>query len=238
VLRGPQGTLYGSGSVGGTIRMIHVKPDFTATSVDIGVSGSKTANAGNGSGSFEAIVNLPISETLAFRASGGYEKLAGFTDAASLAVLDAQRQPVLADPAHPLSSAPLFTTAKGVDWSDTTYFRGALRWKPSDAFEVNASYQHQADHSGGYSQVHPGSRYDQQLYVAQPGTFKTDLGSIDLSMDVGFATVSSSSSYTSQSSASTYDLTGLIESLVSQGEQLARANATHRLEYLVVHWPD
>ena len=215
VLRGPQGTLYGSGSVGGTIRMIHTKPDFTATSLDVTAGGSQTANAANPSGTIEAIVNVPLSDTLAFRASGGYERLGGFTNAASLAVLDAQRQPVLADPSNPLSSPALFTTAKGVDWSNTEFFRGALRWQPSAAVEVNASYQHQTDNSGGYSQVHPGSRYDQQLYVSQPGTFKTDLGSIDLSVDAGFATVSSSSSDTSQSSASTYDLTGLIESLAN-----------------------
>ena len=41
----------------------------------------------------------------------------------------------------------------------------------------------------------------------------TDLGTFDVSLDAGFATVSSSTSYTSQSSSSQYDLTGLLESL-------------------------
>jgi outer membrane receptor protein involved in Fe transport len=215
VLRGPQGTLYGSGSVGGTIRMIHNKPDLTETEFDVSTRGSLTENAGSPSGAVDAIINLPLGDTLAFRASGGYERLAGFTDARSLAVLSSNRQPVLADPAAPLSSPEQFSTVKGVDWSTTSYFRGALLWKPVETIEVDASLQHQVDDSGGYSQSHPGYRYDQLLYVAQPGSFRTDLGSIDASLDAGFATVTSSSSYTSQSSASTYDLTGLIESLAS-----------------------
>src|SRR5579872_279143 len=215
VLRGPQGTLYGSGSVGGTIRMIHTKPDFAAREFDVSTTGSHTANAGKLSGSMDAIANLPISDSVAFRASGGYERLAGFTDAASLAVLDSHRQPVLADPSNPLSSPGLFAIARGVDWSTTAHARAALRWKPNEALELNVSYQHQVDDSGGYSQAHPGSRYDQYLYVSQPGNFRTDMGSVDVSMDAGFATVSSSSSYTSQRSSGTYDLTGLIESLSS-----------------------
>ncbi|HVW68598.1 MAG TPA: TonB-dependent receptor [Steroidobacteraceae bacterium] len=215
VLRGPQGTLYGSGSVGGTIRMIHTKPDFTATELDVSTRGSHTQNSGNLSGAADAILNIPLADNVAFRASGGYEHLGGFTDAVSQAVLGADRQPVLADPAEPLSSPGVFAKARGVDWSTTTYFRGALRWKANEALEVNASYQHQLEDSGGFSQVHPGSRYDQELYLPQPGTFRTDLGALDASLDVGFATVSSSSSYTRQTSSSSYDLTGLIESLSS-----------------------
>jgi iron complex outermembrane recepter protein len=77
------------------------------------------------------------------------------------------------------------------------------------------SYQHQTDQSDGYSQTAPGYRYDQTLYMDQPGSFQTDLGAFDLSYDAGFATVSSSSSYTSQSAFSQFDLTGLIESLAA-----------------------
>jgi iron complex outermembrane recepter protein len=101
VLRGPQGTLYGSGSVGGTVRMIHNEPDPTTTEVELSTSASHTANAANPSESIDFIGNLPINETMAFRASGGYEKLAGFTDALKVAVLGPGAQPVLADPGSP-----------------------------------------------------------------------------------------------------------------------------------------
>jgi outer membrane receptor protein involved in Fe transport len=213
VLRGPQGTLYGSGSVGGTVRMIHNEPDPAGAEFSVSTRASHTENAANPSEAVDFVGNLPINETLALRGSGGYERLAGFTDAASVAVLGANAQPVLADPGNPVTSPLVFARHRGVDWSDTWYARAALLWKPSDALKVNLTYQHQTDQSGGYSQVRPGYESEQTLYLDQPGSFQTDLGALDLSYDIGFATLSSSSSYTSQSAFSQYDLTGLIESL-------------------------
>jgi iron complex outermembrane recepter protein len=215
VLRGPQGTLYGSGSVGGTVRIIHNEPDPTTTEFDVTTRASHTANASNPSEAIDLIGNLPISDTMAFRASGGYEKLAGFTDAVSVALLGPNSQPVLANPADSLTSPLVFGEQRGIDWSDTWYARGALLWKPTDGLKVTLTYQHQTDQSGGYSQAAPEYRYDQTLYAQQPGSTRTDLGALDASYDVGFATLSSSSSYTSQSTYGAWDLTGLIESLAS-----------------------
>jgi outer membrane receptor protein involved in Fe transport len=213
VLRGPQGTLYGSGSLGGTVRLIHNEPDLTTTEFDVSTQGSHTANASNPSEALDVIGNLPLSETVAVRASAGYARLAGFTNALSVAQITAGAQPVLANPADPLHSGLVFTGQRDVDWSNTWYARAALLWKPGDDWQFTLTYQHQTDQSGGYSQTNPAYRYDQTLYVDQPGTFSTDLGSIDVSKDVGFATVSSNSSYTNQSSISEYDLTGLFESV-------------------------
>ena len=215
VLRGPQGTLYGSGSVGGTVRMIHNEPDPNSTEFDVSTRASHTENAANPSEAIDFIGNVPISETMAFRGSGGYEKLAGFTDALSVAVLGPNAQPVLADPRNPLTSPPVFTQKRGIDGSETWYARGALLWKPTDTLKFTLSYQHQTDQSDGYSQARPGDRYAQTLYLDQPGSFQTDLGAFDVSYDAGFATLSSSSSYTSQSAFSQFDLTGLIESLAT-----------------------
>jgi outer membrane receptor protein involved in Fe transport len=215
VLRGPQGTLYGSGSVGGTVRIIHNEPDLATTEFDVSTRASHTANAANPSEAVDFIGNLPLSDTLAFRASGGDEKLAGFTDALSVAVLGPNAQPVLADPSNPLTSPPVFTEKRGIDRSETWYARGALLWKPTDALKVTLTYQHQTDQSDGYSQASPGSHYDQTLYMDQPGSFRTDLASLDAAYDLGFASLSSSSSYTSQSAVSQYDITGLIESLAA-----------------------
>jgi iron complex outermembrane receptor protein len=213
VLRGPQGTLYGSGSLGGTVRLIHNEPDLTGTEFDVSTRASHTANAGNPSEAVDVIGNLPLSDTVAIRASAGYERLAGFTDAPTVAELTANAQPVLANPSDPLHSGLAFTQQRGVDWSNTWYARASLMWKPSDDLKFIVTYQHQTDQSGGYSETNPLYRYDETFYVPQPGSFQTDLGSLDISKDLGFATLSSNSSYTNQSSASEYDLTGLFESI-------------------------
>ncbi len=216
VLRGPQGTLYGSGSVGGTVRLIHNEPDFKSTQFDVSTRASHTENATNPSEAVDFIGNLPIGETLAFRGSGGYERLAGFTDALSVAVLGPNAQPVLADPANPLTSPPVFAEQRGVDWSDTWYTRGALLWKPNEAFRLTLSYQHQTDQSGGYSQASPGARYiaDCSTWIS-PAAFRPIWArSTPPTIRVRIAVVRPRS-YTSQSTLGQYDITGLIESLSS-----------------------
>ena len=118
VLRGPQGTLYGSGSVGGTVRIIHNEPDPTTTEFDVSTRASHTENAANPNEAIDFVGNLPISDTMALRGSGGYERLAGFNDAVSVAVLGPDAQPVLAEPGDPVHSGLVFTEHRGVDWSE------------------------------------------------------------------------------------------------------------------------
>jgi iron complex outermembrane receptor protein len=75
VLRGPQGTLYGRNAVGGAIDLIAEKPEFTA------VSGFVTAGYGNYNAKHvEAAINLPVSDTLAFRVGGFHTDHDGYRD--------------------------------------------------------------------------------------------------------------------------------------------------------------
>lgn len=79
VLRGPQGTIYGASSLGGVLKFITRLPSTTARVVR-GRFGIETTDGG-GVGYFgNAAVNLPLSDTLAVRASGTYRKYAGFID--------------------------------------------------------------------------------------------------------------------------------------------------------------
>jgi outer membrane receptor protein involved in Fe transport len=71
VLRGPQGTLYGSGSLGGTIRYIHEKPDLTELSAQIDTRLSRTENAGGENYDLAAVVNIPVTDSFALRIAGG-----------------------------------------------------------------------------------------------------------------------------------------------------------------------
>jgi outer membrane receptor protein involved in Fe transport len=68
VLRGPQGTLYGSNAIGGTIRYITNKPDSSAAYGKVRVGYGSKRLASDPETSVEAMYNLPISDSLALRA--------------------------------------------------------------------------------------------------------------------------------------------------------------------------
>ena len=79
VLPGPQGTLYGSSSQAGTVRMITNKPDITG--IDAGFNGSSSRTSGGGpSSKLEAMINLPVSDSMAFRAVLFSDKQGGWID--------------------------------------------------------------------------------------------------------------------------------------------------------------
>jgi iron complex outermembrane receptor protein len=79
VLRGPQGTLYGASSLGGVLKFITNTPDPSHFSAKVEVDGENTDHGGDG-GSVKAMVNLPISDKIAIRASGFYTEDGGYID--------------------------------------------------------------------------------------------------------------------------------------------------------------
>ncbi len=79
-LRGPQGTLYGSGSLGGTIRYITNQPVLHTTENSIEVDVNSVANGGTGR-YLKGMTNVPLSETIALRAVGYVTQHGGFIDA-------------------------------------------------------------------------------------------------------------------------------------------------------------
>ncbi len=79
-LRGPQGTLFGSGSVGGTIRYITNQPRIGVTegSIEANVN---MIDGGDVGGHLKGAVNVPMGEKAALRAVGYYTRYGGFIDA-------------------------------------------------------------------------------------------------------------------------------------------------------------
>lgn len=79
-LRGPQGTLFGSGSIGGTIRYITNQPSLDG--FEGSVEGDLNAiDGGSVGGSIKGMINAPLSDTAALRLVAYHTEYGGFIDA-------------------------------------------------------------------------------------------------------------------------------------------------------------
>jgi iron complex outermembrane recepter protein len=79
VLRGPQGTLYGARSMGGTVRIITKTPDFNDLSVTVHGGASDTDRTDRGNYTGDIIANIPlIADRVALRVSGFMDSEAGY----------------------------------------------------------------------------------------------------------------------------------------------------------------
>ena len=80
VLRGPQGTLYGASSMGGLINFVTVDPSTEAVSGRVQVGTDEVYNGAGLGYSARGSVNVPLSDTLALRASGFVREDPGYID--------------------------------------------------------------------------------------------------------------------------------------------------------------
>jgi iron complex outermembrane recepter protein len=80
VVKGPQGTLYGSNALGGVLKFVTNAPNTTKLEVR-GQAGIETTKDGGTGYLGNAVVNIPLGDTLAFRASGFYHHEGGYIDA-------------------------------------------------------------------------------------------------------------------------------------------------------------
>jgi outer membrane receptor protein involved in Fe transport len=129
VLRGPQGTLYGAGSLSGTIRYITNKPDPESIYGQVGGTVSSTDSGGTNFKT-NGHINIPISDSFAVRAVGWYEDEDGFIDNVRLGIDD-------------------------VNDEETKGGRLAARWLVNDDLEFNASAVIQRTELGGKQRYYP-----------------------------------------------------------------------------------
>ena len=146
VLRGPQGTLYGSGSMGGTIKLVTNKPVLNEFQSSAQAIGSRTTHGG-GNGGANGMVNLPLlTDRAALRLVGTYRWNDGWIDRVVLSPFpletpSAARGDIL--------SAPVEMRARGVNWQRVVGGRAALLLQLGDRLTITPSVLVQKISQGG-----------------------------------------------------------------------------------------
>src|SRR5690606_13248618 len=201
VLRGPQGTIYGASSMGGVLKYVTRKPDTSALEVRARAS-IETVNGGDESYLGSAVVNLPLGQTVAFRASGFYRDFGGFIDSIGTAGSDIE---------------------KDINSSKSYGGRASVLFKPSENFSVqlsaylqnlktDASNSVDSDPATGRTLY---GRLSQSQFVPEFTDVRYRVYSAVVDADLGFANLVSATSYSSLSQSFRGDLTtqygGLIE---------------------------
>lgn len=234
VLRGPQGTLFGAGSVGGTIRLIRNSPKLGNFEYHANIAASTTRHAGKAGYDADAMLNLPIGSTLALRVNGGYEYQSGIIDATNAYVYDKDirsnpsAQVVLANPADPLNSPAVTRAIKDIDWAKVWFIRGALRWQPTDTIEIEASYLHQNTRANAFPFRTGQSGYQNRQFIPEsPIDTDTDLASLTGTIDFGFATLTSATSYSRSRSDDLFDNSQISNAFIQYYGNYPRASTTN-----------
>jgi iron complex outermembrane receptor protein len=216
VLRGPQGTLYGSGALGGAVRFIQHSPDLRDFDVQATAGGSSTEHASGLNDELDLVVNLPIiSDVFGLRFNIDYSHDAGYIAQPNLYVLDSSGAPVPKDPTNLITSPAQMTSRRGTN--DNTYksARIAALWKPADNVKVDLNIYHQASEAGNSQTTTPlltgWDSLESAHYIAEALTDRVDLQSLELTVDAGFASITSTTSHFHHENVSTGDYTTLYQ---------------------------
>jgi Outer membrane receptor proteins, mostly Fe transport len=153
-LSGPQGTLYGAGSLAGTIRFISNKPKIGVTEFGYNVEGNKYGK-GDFGGQFESYVNVPLTDAAAFRAMGYYRRDGGYVDnKPNNGVFNDGRSSALTlGDENPETTFVLNNSAIAKDDYNPIYEYGGrlqLLWEPAPDWEVNPQFTAQRQIAYGY----------------------------------------------------------------------------------------
>ena len=131
VLRGPQGTLYGAGSVGGTIRYVSRKPNLEEFSGNVGLDIGTVDEGGGTNTAIDATINIPLIENqLGLRVVGFVTDKDGINNNPFLGI-------------------------EGTNFHESDGGRAILHWQPTDALTVTGSYWKQNSEVGDRQEFNP-----------------------------------------------------------------------------------
>jgi len=188
VLIGPQGTLYGQGTMGGAIRYIPKKANLSE--FDFSLRGGFSKNEESSDVGFESgiTLNIPlVTDTLALRANVDVLDDPGFIDY-NFVVQEGGVSNPQPSPAERDANLRRVEDANGEDGLSA---RLNLRWAASDWLDVNLWYLYQDTEAEGRQIVHQlafgTGPYESALRYEEPNDFTDELFSVELQADLGFA---------------------------------------------------
>jgi outer membrane receptor protein involved in Fe transport len=201
VLRGPQGTLYGEGSIGGTVRMITPRPDPSAFAGKADVSWQSTAD-GDPSYKLNGMLNLPlVSDVLALRVSGLYHDLGGYIDRIDMpngVTLDVGSLLGLPPGVIPILGTGPLPGRKDINSEVISAGRASLLWNASERLTFEASFMTQQLDAAGRNTSVGGvagvGELEANFVQAEKVEDDFDLGNLTISYDLGWARLFSSTS--------------------------------------------
>ncbi len=206
VLRGPQGTLYGSGSMGGTIKVVPNAPNPDAFDASAEVVFGDTDHGGFDHAE-NAMVNLPFGAGLAaLRIVGSYSRDAGWIDRVVIAPGDfpaangTTRGNVLA--------APVAADYHDVNDVERTTVRVSAVLKPVDGLSITPSFFYQKMQAGGlpYIDSNPGTDAHYQPFdVSEAYSDEFKLSSVNITYKTPILELTSITSYWSRNEPLTQD---------------------------------
>jgi iron complex outermembrane receptor protein len=201
VLRGPQGTLYGASSMGGTIKLIPNGPQLNTITGSTDTTLSHT-DGGRANGGADFMVNYSTSDYWAVRAVGSYDYRSGWISRTVVSPFPAD---VLAPDGPPytrgnVANTPATEIIPAVNNARMYSGRVELLIQPIDAVRINLLALSQTTSQGGYDEFDspPGPAYMthfQPYPLGESIDGRVDLFSAKVEADLGFATLTNATGY-------------------------------------------
>jgi outer membrane receptor protein involved in Fe transport len=231
VLRGPQGTLYGASSMGGTIRLITNQPNLTKVEAAVKIEGSDTDH-GSGNARIDGMLNIPlIKDRVALRLVGTYKDFSGFIDR-YVGVWVPNPSPQPGFPAYPISPAQPSEIIRDVNTEKRTSLRATLKIAATDAFSITPSVWIQDLRAGAPSNYdvatgQSGGPLVQRRPFNVPEAYSDHfvLSNLTMNYDLGFGSLLSTTSYMRRQETTPDDETEALELNLPQGQFVANAYA-------------
>lgn len=224
VLQGPQGTLYGLGTLSGTVRYLPNRPNTDHFTVDLHGRGYAESHSDDFGAVGDMTVNIPIvKDHIALRSVVGYYDNAGFIDYNHIlqnpGVSNAQpvRGTTAADGSFGTSAdyEKNFTRKKDVNFEHTFTTRNSLLLEANANIKAYLTYAHQNTRTDGRQANGAGvlgtDRYEGPWRYLEPRNRKSDLYAAEFDINLfNVAQLVSTTAYTTQHNVSSSDNTDLL----------------------------